>query len=341
VNNSLTPDNEIHLEQAIEALMASTGLLAVAKAASTRSGHHALQISIGESKHSSTFIPDFKNVDRFEALNIIKTKHASASKPAVLITPYLSRELAQHCRKIDLSFIDTAGNAYLRSTNLLVFVTGQPRKIDLIVKPHFQALTAAGLKIVFHLLTHSTAINTSYRAIQESTQVSLGSIAKIMEDLIARGYISAESQSSRRLIVAEKLVEEWAVHYPIKLRPKLFARRYTQVNSKGLNHFLKNANLSTHRAVWGGESAAAILTRHLVPERATIYLHHTGESLIQEHRLRADPFGEIELLNAFWQEDNNTSLTTAPPLVVYSDLLSAGDGRLNETAGLLRKQYLA
>jgi hypothetical protein len=341
MNNSLPQDHEIHLEQAIKALMASTGLSVVVKSASPRAHQQPLQISIGDGKQTSTFIPEFKNVDRFEALNIIKTKHAAASKPAVLITPYLSRELAQHCREIDLSFIDTAGNAFLRATNLLVFVTGQPRKIDLTVQPHFQALTAAGLKIVFHLLTHETAINKSYRAIKESTQVSLGSITKIMEDLITRGYISADSQSSRRLISADKLVEEWVAHYPLKLRPKLFARRYTQVNSKGLNHFFKNANLSTHRAVWGGESAAAILTRHLVPERATIYVHQSGESLIQEHRLRPDPFGEIELLNAFWHEDDNTSLTTAPPLVIYSDLLSAGDGRLYETAGLLRKQYLA
>jgi len=341
MNNILPRETEILLGQATDAFMASTGLAAVAKATSPRAQPPVMQINIGDSKHPSIFVPEFKNVDRYETLGIIKTKHASTNKPVILVTPYLSRELAQRCREIDLSFIDTAGNAYVRATNLLVFVSGQPRKIDLSLQPHYQALTASGLKIVFHLLTHATAINTTYRAIKESTQVSLGSITNIMEDLIARGYLSPDGQMPRRLLAADKLVDEWAVHYPIKLRPKLFARRYTQINSKGLNHFLKNVDLSTHRAVWGGEAAAAILTQHLVPERATVYLHHTGDSLIQEHRLRADPFGEIELLNAFWQDDDNSSQTTAPPLVVYSDLLSTGDGRLFETAGLLREQYLA
>jgi len=48
-------------------------------------------------------------------------------KALTLITDYL----AEKCRKIELPFLDTAGNAYLEDEDLFVFVTGQKRTTDL------------------------------------------------------------------------------------------------------------------------------------------------------------------------------------------------------------------
>lgn len=59
-------------------------------------------------------------------------------------------------------------------------------------------------------------------------------------------------------------------------------------------------------ARWGGEVAAAKLTKYLKPATGTIYLEpakarDTLATLVQEHRLRADPQGNVEILDAFWK----------------------------------------
>lgn len=64
-------------------------------------------------------------MDRRDLANQVKRQLLSIGEPGLLITPYVSREIARYCRDIDLQFIDTRGNAYLRGPGRLVYVAGE------------------------------------------------------------------------------------------------------------------------------------------------------------------------------------------------------------------------
>jgi len=97
------------------------------------------------------------------------------------------------------------------------------------------------------------------------------------------------------------------------------------------------------RCQFGGEPAAAILTRYLKPATFTVYC--AGEvprEWIAKARLRADRDGNIEFLRSPIELQFAAGLpqNIAPPLLVYADLVASGDSRNLETARLVREQYL-
>jgi hypothetical protein len=62
-----------------------------------------------------------------------------------------------------------------------------------------------------------------------------------------------------------------------------------------------------------------------------------------QYGLRRDSNGNIELLRKFWkfEQSEKKSLHTAPPLLIYADLLMTADDRNLETAELIYDQYIA
>ena len=320
------------LQDSLKALFETTGL---------KGNMVAETIEILCAKKPAKFTPVFKKTDQIHAPASVKAKEDQFPHPALLIAPYINRETAQRCREIGLPFIDGAGNAYLEAPGLFVFVTGQPRKAALrLDKPNYQALTPTGLKLIFMLLTQPELLNVTYRDLAKTARIAIGGIGPVIRDLEIRRYLTPEIQGPRRLLAAEQLREEWVMHYPVKLRPKLQARRFTHlVTNARAPAWWKNADLRPHNAVWGGEVGAEILTNYLRAETVTIYAHGPIDDLITKFRLRPDPEGEIEILQAFWNQNDEDNLPTAPPLVIYADLMAEGNARAIETAKLIHERF--
>jgi hypothetical protein len=59
--------------------------------------------------------------------------------------------------------------------------------------------------------------------------------------------------------------------------------------------------------------------------------------LIKNYRLMPDKNGEIEVLDMFW---NPTEGKTAPPLLVYTELMLEGGKRNKETAEKIYNEYI-
>src|SRR5207247_11168992 len=95
-----------------------------------------------------------------------------------------------------------------------------------------------------------------------------------------------------------------------------------------------------------GEVAAAKLTNYLKPAAYTVYLDpQNGDealaTLVKRHRLRADPHGNVEALDAFWTlQPQGTPPDLVPPLLVYADLMATLDPRNLEVAKRIRADYL-
>jgi hypothetical protein len=62
---------------------------------------------------------------------------------------------------------------------------------------------------------------------------------------------------------------------------------------------------------------------------------------VADHRLRADPNGNVQILDAFWNlPDDPEHPDVAPPILVYADLVATLDPRNLETAKLLRERFI-
>jgi hypothetical protein len=325
------------LEKALAALPRITGLHGrVTQAEPHREACGDALIEIETAHRAYPFVAEVKNVRHFATIGLVK-EHLACAKRGVqplLVAPYITRALAEHCRALHLHFLDTAGNAYLEAPGLAVYVTGEPRPADLQDDTRYRALTPAGTKIVFVLLCQPPLADATYRDIARAAGVALGAVGPIVGDLETRGFLV--QRENKTLTNTRKLVEEWVARFPDTLRPKLFRRRYQADTNR-----LLALDLQVHHAYWGGEVAGQRLTGHLKPERFMLYLEGDEKALLTQARMRLDPNGNTEVLEAFWDlpaEDKYPNV--APPLLAYADLMATGDGRNLETARLIYDKFL-
>jgi hypothetical protein len=289
-----------------------------------------------------TFLVEVKKVDRATVLGAVKERIIPYGDKGLLVTPYLTPELANHCQQIKLHFIDTAGNAYLRAPGLFVFVKGEKRPEQTTMMGTGGGGTPTALRMVFALLCRPNLLNAPYREIVDAAGVALGAVGWVFFDLVGRGYVAnAKKKGNRRLLEPKRLFEEWVTNYPIKLRPKLNPRRFRTPDTE----WWKAAPLPTG-AYWGGEVAADRLTQHLKPEKFTIYLEpgrarENLATLAGAHRLRADPTGDLEILDTFWAFGADvTQPDLVPPILIYADLVATQDTRNLEVARLIRERFV-
>ena len=291
---------------------------------------------------------EIKHIDRFATLADIKNQCARYGDHLLLVAPRVTTELAEKCRELDLQFIDTAGNAYLLGPGLFVLVKGQRfikgEDIQLAEQQGKRAGTATNLRVFFALLCKPELLNAPYRDINQAAGVALGTVGWVFFDLNARGYITGgKGKGDRVLLERPRLVQEWVTNYPIKLRPKLNLRRFRAPKAD----WWKKVDITKYGAQWGAEVAAEKLTGYLRPHALTIYLHkEQGQKnltrMVAEHKLRADLQGDIEILDAFWDfEDEKPMPETVQPLLVYADLIATLDPRNLEAAKLIHERYIA
>jgi hypothetical protein len=265
----------------------------------------------------------------------------------VLVTEYLTPALAEHCRtRQHQQFIDGAGNAFLHMAGLHVVIQGRPRPRPLTprgaTRPRAIA-TAGAQRIIFLLLCQPDYLRAPYRAVAKAAGVALGVVGRVLADLADQGYIVGGT-GKWRFVEPERLFDQWVALYPARLRPKLGARRFTAANAA----WWKDVDLTATRARWGGEVGADRLTGLLQPATFTVYVPpeamnaFIGEQAMR-HRWRADPRGEIEVLERFWTFDtaHDVLKATAPAPLVYADLLATLDPRNREVAQALRSDALA
>jgi len=101
---------------------------------------------------------------------------------------------------------------------------------------------------------------------------------------------------------------------------------------------------SAQKTRTGGKrpTSANRLTGYLKPGEVTVYAKGLPGLLLQAQRMRADPQGDVAVVEEFWNfPPTDTEVDTVPPLLVYADLMATGDPRAIEAAGLIHAKYLA
>jgi hypothetical protein len=276
-----------------------------------------------------------------EEVAALAAKNRSAPWPVLLATPYLTAALADECVAHDLQFLDLAGNLHVHAPGQYMLVTGRsadPEIKRLASKSAKAAISSStsALRMIFVLISDLELVNRPYREIAAAAGVALGTVGSVFDDLRERGLLAGTDD--RRLLDPGALADEWAINYPLRLLPKLNVQRFAAADPSWWQH----AELPAGQAWWSGEVAAAKLTGQLRPGAQTLYVEPTARAavtmeLAKGHRLRADPAGSLEIIDAFWRLDlARAKKMTAPTLLVYADLQRTREPRNAEAAALIR-----
>lgn len=257
----------------------------------------------------------------------------------LLVTRYVTPPMAARLRELDVPFMDTAGNAYLRLPNLHVYVVGKKPATTAPREKRVRALRPTGLKVIFALLCRPDLVNAPYREIAEAAGVALGTVNWVFYDLRRLGYIRETKARGRIYENRHGLIDKWVEAYPQELRPTLKPRRYRVAKAD----WWKKENLGALDMWLGGEPAAAVLTKHLRPEIVTAYGDTRFTTLARKVQALRDEHGNLEVLQKFWNFEIprfDKRYPIAPPLLVYADLVATADARNLETAQIIRERFL-
>jgi hypothetical protein len=256
--------------------------------------------------------------------------------PLLLVTTHVNYEAATRLHNAGIQFIDTVGNAFLNQTPLYIFIKGNKPEEEEITVPSGRLFKGVGLKIAYLLLCKPELADKPYRDLARFTGVALGTVNITMAELIQKGYILDKGKTGKRLLNRKTLFERWVTAYADHLQPKLLLGRFS-----GEGDWWKNIRLDPAIAQWGGEVAAAKLTRYLKPGTVTLYADKNRlTDLIVANKLKKDPNGTVEVLERFWPQNIFGEGETVNPILIYANLAALGEQRTMETARLIYEQHL-
>ncbi len=232
--------------------------------------------------------------------------------------------------------LDATGNAFLRGQQTYIHIQAHRRARDT-WKAREELFGVAGIRVAFALMCKPELLNANYREITQAAQVALGTVAGVMKQLAQKGYLIEHPNNRRTLTRRKDLLNLWTQAYTNRLRPKKLIGRFAAKQPD----FWQKADLTRHRAQWGGEVGGHFLTRFLKPEVITMYVHRPTNELMLDLKLRKDEYGMVEIRDRFWRFDTQEpNPNVAPPLLVYADLMATNEARNIQTAQMVYDQYL-
>ncbi len=285
-----------------------------------------------------TFYVDAKANVRKANVGIIlsRLQNQQNGKNWLLIADYLAKDVAETLHQQNFNYLDTAGNAFIKAENLFVFVEGKKKSTSDKINQSY-VFQEVGLKLLLFLISDSENLQLSYRSLAEKTGISLGSVSNIFRGLQEGNFI-VKSQRKRVLKNIDTLLERWVIAYNEILKPRVLRKKYRLANE---DSDLSSADAEKLGFFWGGESAAGIITNYLKSSNHTIYYDGELSNLVKELKMIPDANGNIEVYNTFWTEDLQLKYpNTAPPLVVYADLMGTNSSRNIEAAKMILENGL-
>ena len=258
-------------------------------------------------------------------------------KPGMLVTQYVTPQMAERLKNLNVAFADLAGNAYINAPNLFVYVTGKKLpEVDKEAKK-IRAFRPTGLQVLFALLCLPDLVKAPYRDIADAAKVALGTVGWVMYDLKRMGYLVERGKHGRKLLNHQKLLDAWVTAYAHELRPKLFLGRYRAPKPE----WWQKVDWHKFKVYLGGEPGAAELTQYLKPEKTILYADADINKFLVKNRLAKDAEGDVEIYKTFWKFDYPWNFKKmVPPLLIYADLLATAKDRNIETGKLIYEQYL-
>lgn len=248
----------------------------------------------------------------------------------LLVTRYVTPRLATELANKSINYLDCAGNCLVRYTKrgkMIFQISNQGRKSPEPQTKTYPVFQEAGLKVVFYLLQNAENVNNPYREIKEQTNVSLGSVKNVLDELARRGFVF-NTQNGRSLKDKKQLLDLWVSNYNEVLKPKLLMGTMSFRTEEKRNNWQDIA--LPQGMAWGGEPAANLADGYLQPGSFDIYTKSPAAHLMRTGAVKQDLNGEIHLYKKFWNEETDNK--TVPAILIYADLMGSGNSRCLEAA---------
>lgn len=246
-----------------------------------------------------------------------------------VIGPRITERSADMFRRLDVHFLDQAGNAYLDFDGVHIDVRGRRGQRD-------QAADVPGHRggnlfstkrsqVIFALLAWPELASAPLRVLARTSGASLGQVQETMNRLEEAGYLS-----DRELRRGADLLEQWTSAFPTGLggpfRQRSFHGDARDVRAPDDVDLLIS-----------GEAA---VSQYIRPETMTIYAGEFTGKVASLNRWRTDREPNIFVRTRFWRDPYEEpvlgEVRVAPSVLIYADLRASGDSRQAEAAQLLR-----
>lgn len=297
---------------------------------------HDIVLFIAGDKHREKWVVQIKNELRpyhLTELLPIRERHDNLLLIARLLSPQLRQTLREH----NIAYLDLAGNAYIKSNRLVVFVEGQKSREPKSRAAPANAFTKSGMRVIFLFLLDERLVNATYREIAGEAQVALGIIPRVMDGLKQSGHLLKIDEHAYKLARKQQLLQRWMTDYAEKLKSSLHVGNFRFANGRQRDTW-QRLELD-RRTLWGGEAAADILTQSIRPAILTLYTEETRAALMKRYHFIPDEAGDVCVYRKFWPSRFDR-IGTVPPVLVYTDLVNSGDARNIEVARAIHASFL-
>lgn len=322
------------LKKALNRFEELTGLYADTKLEVKLTGNKNVDARIKIPKLKANLFAEIKLNVTNQTLGAIvhHIKENTNGKKGLLVTRYVTPQLADKLKDLDLMFLDTAGNAFINFPNMFLFIKGNKAQEDFEREKPIRAFQPAGLQLIYTLLCNPNLENKPYRLMAEKANIANGAVTWVIKDLKRLGYLLDLGKKGRKLIKKKELLQRWINLYAELLKPKLLIGRYTTERTD----WWKQEKTFDTDIQFGGETAAAIITKYLKPQNHTIYIRENYGKLILNLKLKKAVDGNIELIRKFWNfQGQFEKYNLVNPVLIYADLIATGDNRNLETAKII------
>lgn len=281
-----------------------------------------------------------KDILFYEIKNEIRThdlvklkQHYDRYKSLLLIAQYISQKNKEQLRTLNINYIESSGNCYIKHKGWRVFVDNQ-KSAPMRKSGTSKLFTYSGMKFIYALLLNPELITKTYREIAYKSEIALGSVGDIIQQLLTNEYLK-ERAGTKQIVKLNELFEDWVDYFDERMVPHIFQEVYSFAD--------KDAHLNWQRipmknACWGGEPAAWLLDRYLTPGTFVIYSRNNTQEIMKQFRLIPDIRGNVTLMlppleNREWDKH-------ADPFLIYAELMRSDDSRCHEAAQRIREKYI-
>jgi len=330
------PDESVKyiVENSIKKLENNTGFKTMFEY-NQRAGSEDGMLEIGNSEFRVKFNVVIKLFVNKIKLGMIISQMSGVKETSLLITTYMNPKLIEMAEDNNINFIDAAGNALIKVFPLFIKVKGNKSVETGKLRTPQKEFSIGALQTIFALLCNPGLEEKSVREIVKQSGATIGTVYRTLKSLEAKGYLVKHANMINKVINRADLLKQWVTLYPDILREKYLIGRYEG------NEINNELHLDRFNALYGGEEAAATLTKYLRPFIRTIYISGKQGEFILRNRLKMNPNGNLILMKKFWNFENNEYAGLTHPILVYADLLATGDSRNIETAEIIYGTYIA
>jgi hypothetical protein len=259
--------------------------------------------------------------------------------PLLMIGPRVTPRNAERLRAAGLNFIDAHGNAYLAIADTLIDVrgrTGNPIAASYHPPAGSMLFTNKRAQVIFAIISWPELLEGRLRDLAAASGVSVGFVQKTLILLESTQHLErhGKTRTARALTDIDRLIEGWVAAFPSGLGAQSKTRTFR-------GDFVPTALEDSGPAVYlSGEAVAPWIHRN---PTWTLYVDDLPRDAIRAGRWSsASREPNIFVRSRFWQEPDGDAVSregrvrTAPPLLVYADLLASGDSRQKEAARYYR-----